>query len=213
MRAIIFTGGTVRQGKFTQQAIAGADIIMAADSGARAAMDVGVFPSLVIGDFDSLDRGSKAVLEKKGCQFIVHSSAKDQTDTELAVRYAIDHQASHLTIIGGIEGDRLDHILANVFSVMDAEIPIKFVNGPVEAWIAKGPANVSVDGNSSDQLSLIPLTSEVTKVETSHLRYTLRGETLYQQQARGISNVLTQPQASVAFASGTLLFVHTAVSR
>ncbi len=202
----------MRPGKLVDQALAGADLIIAADSGARAAIDIGTFPDAVIGDFDSLDQEAQDLLEQKGCQFVVHDSAKDQTDTELAVQYAIDHSATMITIIGGIEGDRIDHILANIFLVMDFKIPVKFVNGLACAWLQKGPAAVKISGASDDLLSLIPLTPEVTKVETNYLKYSLGSETLRQTQARGISNVLVKPEAIVTFQSGTLLFVHTATS-
>ncbi len=213
MRVVVFTGGIVRLSTGTAKAIAAADTIIAADSGGRAALRAGVVPSLLIGDLDSLDNQSKMLLEQKGCQFITHQPEKDQTDTELAVHYAIENGASDITIIGGIEGDRLDHILANIFCVMDASIPITFVNGQTKAWLATGPTTVIIPGISNDLLSLIPLTNKVANVRTLQLKYVLDGETMLQNQARGISNVLTSSKAQVSFSKGKLLLVHTAAGQ
>src|SRR5579885_46735 len=52
--AIIFAGGTLQSGKAVDAALAHADLIIAADSGADIALHYGLTPSTIIGDFDSL---------------------------------------------------------------------------------------------------------------------------------------------------------------
>lgn len=211
MRVVIFTGGVMRQGSFTRQAIQEAERVIAADSGGRTALDFGVTPSVVIGDFDSLDKAARVKLEQANCQFIAHPTDKDQTDTELAIQYAVDQSASQISIIGGSEGDRLDHVLANLFVAAHAAVPVCFVNGNRRAWSVTGPSQVEIKGNIGDLISLIPLTDEVTNVTTHGLTYKLKDETLYQRQARGISNVLSAAQARVDFMTGRLLIVQTAI--
>ncbi len=208
MHIVIFTGGNLRPGKFVQNALASCDKVIAADSGAKTAMDFQTLPTAVIGDLDSLGSATKKVLEQKGCDFVIYDAKKDETDTELALRYAIKNNATQISILGGTEGDRLDHILTNILSVININIPIKFINGPVAAWIEKGPTIVKITGSTKDLISLIPLTPEVTQIQTSNLRYPLRGETLFMGRGRGISNVLTHKNAEVTFSRGTLLFVH-----
>ncbi len=212
MRVVIFTGGVLRDGRFVQAALKRADLVMAADSGGRAALEFGVTPSVILGDFDSLDAASKATLKQSNCEFISYANEKDLTDTELTVQYAIEQKATHITVLGGVEGDRLDHIMANIFFMLAAPVPIKFTNGLSQAWVETGPATVSIAGQRDDLLSLIPLTPRVTNVVTNQLKYHLDGATLQQNYTRpitAVSNVLTKSGASVTFSEGALLLVHT----
>src|SRR6266567_1834068 len=54
MRTIIFAGGTLRPGMAVDKAIATAEQIIAADSGAETALRFGLIPHFIVGDFDSL---------------------------------------------------------------------------------------------------------------------------------------------------------------
>lgn len=83
------------------------DFIIAADAGYLHLMRIGVEPDLVIGDFDSLG----AAPERPNV--IVCPVKKDDTDTLIAVRRALDRGFSKIMIFGGT-GGRLDHTLANI---------------------------------------------------------------------------------------------------
>lgn len=81
--------------------------IIAADSGYLAVKRSGLTPDLVLGDFDSLD-------EEPDCSEILTSPAeKDDTDTMLAVKTALDKGYTDIIIAGSI-GGRLDHTYANI---------------------------------------------------------------------------------------------------
>ena len=139
MHTVIFTGGKLRPGGLVDEVLDSADIIIAADGGAAGALGLSIFPSVVIGDFDSLDEKSRRILERKNTRFITHDTEKDRTDTELAVDYAVRSRATLITILGGFEGDRTDHVLANIFSATGHGVPVRFVSGLMEARILKGP--------------------------------------------------------------------------
>src|SRR5579859_3068495 len=90
MHVVIFAGGTYRPGTASQNALASADIIIAADSGAETALRLGHIPAYVVGDFDSLDAQLVEQLRARGSHIISAPVQKDETDTELAVQLAID---------------------------------------------------------------------------------------------------------------------------
>ena len=69
MHALIFVGGTLRTGKAVEKAIASADLILAADSGAMIALQYGCTPAIIVGDFDSLTL-SEQDLVKMGSQLV-----------------------------------------------------------------------------------------------------------------------------------------------
>jgi len=206
--AVIFTGGVLRDSPAVQSAIAASGLIVAADGGADAAVRFGHSPHVVVGDLDSISPAVHKQLVAEKCEFVTSPAQKDETDTELAVAYALTRHAGDITILGGIEGDRIDHILANIFHVSSLPVPTRFINGHTTAWAVTGPAAVPVHGAPGDVLSLLPLTPEITGVTLTGLQYPLHAATMAMTSARGISNVLTAPEATVTFARGRLLLVH-----
>ena len=90
-----------------------ADLLLAADGGAHHALALDLVPHVVIGDLDSLTEDGQARLRSAGARFITHPKAKDETDLELALTYAIQQGAEEILILGAL-GGRLDHTLANL---------------------------------------------------------------------------------------------------
>lgn len=90
------------------------DRIIAADSGLAHCKEIGIEPTDILGDFDSLK--NKELLEeyrKKGIPLREFPTRKDYTDTHLAVKYAVDLKPQRVTILGAT-GTRYDHALANI---------------------------------------------------------------------------------------------------
>jgi len=213
MHVVIFAGGTLKPGKAFYQAIASADLIIAADSGAATALQYGYIPAIVVGDFDSLDAHLLQELSERGSQVRQVAVEKNETDTELAVQAAIEQGATSITLLGALGGERFDHTMANILLLADiATVPAKIVDGPSTCWLVRGPASSVIDGQKGDLLSLLPLTGEASGVRTKGLYYPLHGETLRFGKPRGVSNVLIQEQAEVFLVEGMLLVIHTDTS-
>ncbi len=209
MHAVIFVGGTLQAGKAVEKAIASADLILAADSGASIALQYGCTPAIIVGDFDSLTL-SEDDLVTMGSQLIRAEVEKNETDTELAVQVALEHGATRITILGGINGERFDHTMANILLLAGFEtIPIRIIDGPAICWLVRGPGSTTIEGQPGDLLSLLPLIGEAVGVRTTDLYYPLYGETLYFGKPRGVSNVLTSERARVSLERGLLLVIHT----
>lgn len=222
---VIISGGSLQKSKRIQKALQGATTIIAADSGANTAVEFGINPSVVIGDLDSITKTVKDLLHRNGAQFLgmpttllslpeghtkaLNASEKDQTDTELAIDYAVKNGANEILILGGITGDRFDHSIANIFLSTTYTIPIRFITSHQVIWTKKGPYQEKIYGEKGDTLSLIPLSAKVTGVTSQHLYYPLKNDSLFFGKPRGISNVLTKATANVSLKEGTLLFVHS----
>src|SRR5579863_7215660 len=106
MRVVIFAGGTYRPSPASQKALADADMLIAADSGAETALRLGHEPAYIVGDFDSLDAQLVEQLRARGSRIITAAVEKDETDTELAVQLAIEQGATCITLLGALGGDR-----------------------------------------------------------------------------------------------------------
>jgi thiamine pyrophosphokinase len=212
MHVVIFAGGTVQPGKAFYAAIDRADMIIAADSGAATALRYGYTPGIVVGDFDSLDTALLQELSEKGSQVRRVAVEKDETDTELAVKVAIEQGATSITLLGAFGGARFDHTMANILLLAGFErVPIKIVDGPATCWLVRGPGSSAINGHVGDLVSLLPLTSDASGIRTKGLYYPLSGETLYFGKPRGVSNVLIEELAEVSVEGGMLLVIHTDV--
>jgi len=212
MRTVIFVGGTLHPGEAMQAAIAEAELVIAADSGAATALQYGCTPTIVVGDLDSLDALPLQQLQAQGIQIIQAAVEKNETDTELAIQVAIEHGATSITLLGALGGQRFDHTMANILLLAGFEtVPIQIVDGPSICWLLRGPGNFVIDGHAGDLLSLLPLTGDATGVRVKGLYYPLHGETLYFGKPRGVSNVFVEERAEVALEGGMLLVIRTDV--
>lgn len=68
-----------------------------------------------------------------------------------------------------------------------------------------------IEGNRGDRVSLLPLGGPAAGVQTTGLNYPLRGETLYPERTRGISNEMVDHEAGVRLQSGVLICIHTRI--
>jgi thiamine pyrophosphokinase len=212
MHVILFAGGTVQGGSAVEQALAKAEMVIAADSGAMAALELGYVPAFVVGDFDSLSQAALADLERRGSRIVQAPTEKNETDTELAIELALKQGATRITLLGALGGERFDHTLANILLLAGyPDIPIDIADGNARGWLLRGPGETLIEGKRGDVLSLFPLTASAEGVRTENLYYPLRGETLRFGRPRGISNVLLGERAGVALDEGLLLVIHLAI--
>jgi thiamine pyrophosphokinase len=187
-------------------------LVVAADAGADTAERLGLPVDLAVGDFDSIAPGGLDRLRAAGVPIEEVPSAKDESDTELAIRAALARGADALTIVGGL-GGRPDHLLANVGLLALpalAGLPVVLLDDRTRVSLVRGPGSRDLDGRVGDLVSLLPLGSGVDGVATSGLAWTLRDEPLPIGPARGLSNVRAERTARVSVRTGLLLVVETA---
>ena len=111
--AFIYTGGTVFDEYLNEKPEKG-DLVIAADAGYLTAKRLGITPDVVLGDFDTL--GEENIPDGVECLRVPRE--KDDTDTQLAVKVAIERGAEEITIVGGMSG-RIDHTLSTLAILED----------------------------------------------------------------------------------------------
>jgi thiamine pyrophosphokinase len=208
MRAIVIANGHVGNSEASRVQNWPYDCVICADGGAQHALGLGLAPDVVVGDLDSLDGDLRARLEDEGCQVLVHPPRKDETDLELALRYAIDHGVDEILILGAL-GGRIDQTLANVLLLALPElqkVKTRIVAGDQEMFLIRGQA--FIEGQVGDTVSLLPIAGDVRGITAEGLEYPLQHGTLKFGPTLGISNVLTVPVARVQVGQGLLLCVH-----
>jgi len=208
MQAVVFANGTLHLPPQWQEMVAQADLIVAADGGGHHCLRLGVKPQVLIGDLDSLPAPEVARLAAQGTQILRYPAQKDETDLELALRYAVEHGVDEILILGAL-GGRIDQTLANVLllALPTLEgIKARIVAGDQEMFLIRDQA--LIEGQVGDTVSLLPIAGDVTGVTTEGLEYPLQQGALKFGPALGVSNVLTAPVARVQVERGLLLCIH-----
>ncbi|MDD5475608.1 MAG: thiamine diphosphokinase [Syntrophales bacterium] len=185
-----------------------AAVVICADGGARYAEDIGVVPSVVIGDMDSIDEKHLTSLEEKGSLIIRYSRFKDETDTELALNYALTLKPRLILLFGAI-GTRIDHSLANIFLLAGAVpegVELRIIDDRCEIFLVTDKA--SVRGRSGQTVSLIPFSPLVSGITLRGFEYPLRDADMKMGLSLGISNRLTGTEGFIEVKSGRLIVVN-----
>lgn len=88
------------------------DLVIAADAGYQICQKAAIVPDLLLGDFDSM-------APPEGLSNVRRLPVeKDDTDTLAALRAGLDGGCGDFYIYGGTGGQRLDHTLANLQSLL-----------------------------------------------------------------------------------------------
>lgn len=88
------------------------DLVLAADAGYETCRRLGIMPDLLLGDFDSMEQPTDF------SRVYRVPVEKDDTDTLLAVKTALENGCQEIYIYGGTGGKRLDHTLANLQTLL-----------------------------------------------------------------------------------------------
>jgi thiamine pyrophosphokinase len=119
MKIGIVTSGALHDLAWLKDQLAGCEVLIAVDRGLEAFEALALEPGYIMGDFDSYRGGSFAERFPKA-RIQTFSSVKDWTDTELALKKALElaHMKSggekaEILLYGGF-GNRMDHTYANL---------------------------------------------------------------------------------------------------
>lgn len=211
MNAFIYTGGECDYTNIAEKPAAD-DLVIAADSGWRHATALRVKPSVLLGDFDSLDGGNGIPDDvPDDVEILTVPAEKDFTDTQMAVDEARKRGAKHITIIGGL-GGRLDHTLS-CLAILEG----LWEKGDRLAVIDSGYSRVRFLSSDSaliprsgyKYLSLLAVDPVVKGVEIDGVKYPLKGAKLNRTYQFAVSNEITGNCAFIAVKKGRLLIVES----
>lgn len=182
--------------------------VIAADSGADLAWSLGITPTLVVGDLDSISAAALTRCRDGGVPIESVPVDKDITDLELALAAARRQDGLQRIVVLGGAGGRLDHLLANI-SVLCGPATDGLV---VEAWpgltrvlVVRGMLTTTVTPGAT--VSLLAWQGPATGVTTSGLRWRLDDAVLAAGSALGTSNVAVDEVVSVEVRSGVVSMV------
>ena len=176
------------------------DFVIAADGGLRYLEAAGIAPDLLLGDFDSLGYHPEGAL--------TYPKEKDETDTFLALRYAVANGYRHVRVYGGL-GGRLDHTLANVqMLVWSARrgLDVCLCGGTVTLR-AVTDGEIRFPAEMHGGISVFCMDEHAEGIDLLGLKYTLENGELTNEFPLGVSNEFVGAPSTVRVRKGTLLIV------
>ena len=206
---MIFANGDIEDVAWIRSYLSASSFVIAADGGSRHLLRLDHPPDVLIGDLDSLPREAEAWREMNGGNMILYPHDKNETDLELALLYAVHHFDEDIQIFGAL-GGRLDQTLANIMLLAHPALAgrrVELVTEDQRAWLVTEQAEVQ--GRIGDLISLVPINGDVLVAETTGLRWPLSNEVLSVGPARGVSNEMIEPLATITIDTGILLLIHT----
>lgn len=189
------------------------DTIICADGGYLHAREAGIIPDAVIGDFDSADfdeiaNDLRAADPSGSCQILRCAAEKDDTDTMICLKYAIDRGFDEFTVLGGL-GGRLDHTVANLQTMshaVDTGKTIWFIDGNNRATLRK-PGSLTVHKAEGFKISLFSYGDCCEGVSIQGVKYPLENCLLNNSFPLGVSNEFIEEKIEISHFSGKLLII------
>ena len=200
MRAVIVSGGAVADYEFIKKQIKDGDTVICADSGYNHAVRIGIEPSAVVGDFDSIGSVPHNIVT------IRYPSRKDLTDTEIAIEYARGKGFRDFLLLAAT-GSRVDHTLTNIMLLKGfLELGESAVILDEHNKVMITDSKLCLHEPPGSIISLVPL-SDCYGVTTESLEYPLRNATMLMGKGLGVSNIMTGGNALVSVQSGLMLVI------
>ncbi len=208
MKAIVVLNGDLPKKEFIATLAKGVKTIVAADGAAKKLQAIGIKPTIVVGDMDSIDKAALAKIKRSGIKVVMLPKEKDFTDGFFALEEAVRQGATEISLLGVFGGPRLDHSMANLLMLCARNFDGVAITAMDERnSLAVVRKQITIEGKRGELVSLIPVGSKVSGIHTSGLKYALTDGTL-EVGTRGVSNVMTVSKATVRVGSGLLLVGH-----
>jgi thiamine pyrophosphokinase len=209
VRAAIFLNGAPDPPDLLRRVAGWADLVVAANGGARYALDAGVIPDLVVGDMDSLGETAARELAGRGALLERYPIRKDKMDGHLAVLAARDRGAIAADLLCAAGGSysalfALPHIM---LAAERAGLRTTLVAGWGRAFVLEAGAR-SVSGEPQDSVSVFPFAGPATGVTLEGFAYPLEDALLEIGDTLGFHNELDSEVGRVSVGGGVIFVIH-----
>lgn len=183
------------------------------DRGVFTLLSMGIKPIYAFGDFDSVSKEELEIVEGEIHHLHKFAPEKDETDLELALKWAMTQSAEKINIFGAT-GGRLDHFFANVqllsqaFSAMrNSEISIIDHKNII---FLKGSGTYTLPKlDNKKYISFLPFTSTVEQLSLQGFKYSLIDRNISIGSTLCISNELISNYGTYSFSNGILIVVRS----
>jgi len=215
-RSIIISGGELDEGLTVSVLGKQEDrCVIAVDRGVEFLYYHQIMPDYIVGDFDSTKEEIRDYYKTQtNVPVREYNPVKDASDTEIAIRLAMTIGSKEMIILGAT-GGRIDHLWANVQSLM---IPFK---AGIKAKILDRQNLITIIGGGETHIrrseafgtyfSVFPLGEDVFGFNISGAKYPLKNHTLTSYNSLCVSNQIADDsdEAVISFPSGRVILMET----
>ncbi len=213
-KCFIFTGGRDFFPEMMTDIPSEDDFVIAADSGVSTLMSFcekvkHVTPDIIVGDMDSFPKND-AASAFPGARFVPFPPEKDDTDTALATKLALDKGFSEIVIVGGF-GGRADHMMANLLLLEEVEnlsenTKCVLTDGKNRCTLSKSE---NIIKKTRKYLSVIPIDREICGLSMEGVKYPLDDVTVKRGSTLTVSNEITEAFAKISIRKGKALIIES----
>lgn len=205
MKCVIIAGGDLDHSGKIHDLIRECSLIICADGGAGHLRRMNILPHVLMGDFDSIRARDKAFFEARDVTVFSFPPQKDKTDSELCIDYALEKNATDITLLG-FTGTRMDHTMANIFllkKLSRRNIPARIIDRTNEIHVVT--QSICLEGRPGEYVSIVPISETVRGITLKGLAYPLTDATIEMGSSLGISNIFEEKTATISIKTGTLI--------
>lgn len=176
---------------------------MAADGGLRHLQALGLEPTGILGDFDSLG------YTPQGPQVDRFPVEKDDTDSMLAVKAGLQAGYRRFLLYGALDGPRLDHTVANfqLLHYLSNRNAYGYLVGSTYLATVLAPGRLRFPPEAGGILSVFCSGADASGVTLRGLQYPLEDAVLTAGFPLGVSNHFLGLPAEVSLKQGRLLLL------
>lgn len=168
-------------------------------------------PVCAFGDFDSVTQEQQQWLKEQQLTVKVFPMAKDKTDLELALEWALGQNPDEILIFGAT-GGRLDHELANISLLLfgiDSDITIQMIDRQNIVQVQKaGNYELSRDSHY-EYVSFLPHFGKIQELTLEGFKYPLHKQEVPPASGLTVSNELIAEKGTYSFSGGIVLLVRS----
>ncbi len=173
------------------------------DAGAYMCMQQKIPMECAIGDFDSIGKMQKHTLASY-TRMICLPEQKEQTDSEAAMNFALEHGYQEIILFGGF-GGRMDHMLANLYLMLYRDVNLTLMDENNKVYVrGKGTYEII---NSYKYLSFLALEKSIITI--SNVAYPLTKKTILKSDIYTISNEIIGDIAYLEIHEGSFIIIQS----
>lgn len=209
-RCAIFAGGDMplKGSEWQTELRKKTDFIICADCGYRHVKKLGLVPNIIVGDFDSYCEELPEDVE-----IISSIPEKDDTDTLMAVKKAIELGYKNIDLYGALGGARFEHSFANIQTMIYAYeqgCDLTIIGDSILKIQSADDGEVSYSDKLNElYFSVFALTETVNIDYLRGVKYPLENHCIVQSFPIGVSNEITEGTAKLCINSGLALVITT----
>ena len=207
MKALVFLNGECDLSDDDIRSYAAdSDGLFCADGGARHIHRIGLVPTLVAGDMDSIGRDLLDWFSSAGVEMKKFLPDKDSSDAELLFEILFSRGYREITVLGAL-GGRIDHAMGNIFLLERLSamgISIRIIGRGIVMEVVRGEKRLR--GRKGSIFSLFSLTDTST-VTLYGFKYPLSFSRVKRGTTVGLSNIIESDDALVVVHDGDVVTI------